>query len=91
MRRVTIKALYRDLSKEMADLPFEITKGGKHLGYVIESLDKPGMETDTPNKSLDQKPKSLDTEENGLDLVGKIRQAREWEKDRKAMPKKGDK
>ena len=47
MRKVTIKQLYKDLSKELADLPFTITRRGVPIA-VVGGLD------DT--KGLDQKP-----------------------------------
>ena len=35
MRTVTIKQLYKSLSKELGDLPFQITKGGVPIAVVL--------------------------------------------------------
>ena len=68
MREVSIKSLYRGLSREVLELPFAITRSGRVIGYVVESLDQ------KPEKaqSLDQEPKKgLDQPQKGLDLESK--------------------
>lgn len=54
VREVSIKNLYKRVSKEILDLPFAVTKNGKVIGYMVESLDQPlrGTKPD-PKKSLD--------------------------------------
>jgi len=49
MRKVSIKQLYRSLSKELGDLPFVVTRGG-----IIVAL------VELPEKGLDIKPTGLD-------------------------------
>ena len=53
MREIPIKSLYKALSKEMNSLPFAVTKNGKVIGYVVESLDM-------IQPRIEHKPKSLD-------------------------------
>ena len=52
IRKINIKQLYGNLSKEMKELPFAVTKRGEIIGY---------MSLDPPVESLDKKAKnSLD-------------------------------
>jgi len=51
MRTITIKQLYKSLSRELGNLPFHITKGGVPIAVVL-GLDQ------KVNVSLDQEPKS---------------------------------
>ena len=54
MRQVSIKNLYKRVSKEILDLPFAVTKNGKVIGYMIESLDQTLRGTEPyPKKGLD--------------------------------------
>ena len=76
MRQISIKNLYKNLSKEFEDLPFEVTKHGKTVAYVSKSLDnvlngldKKGEKTATEVKSLDNVLKGLD--KKGSDCVHK--------------------
>jgi len=82
MRRVTIKALYRNLSKEMADLPFEVTRLGECVGFMVASLDQSGESLDNLHpkveKTIPKSGESLDAGECVLNFF-------------KPMPKKGDK
>jgi len=55
MRKIPIKNLYKTLSKELAELPFAITKKGRIVAYVV-----PGSGPDRTPNSLDHKPNSLD-------------------------------
>ena len=50
MRKVSIKNLYKDLSKHLYNLPFEITNRGKHMAYVVEGLDNIPKGLDKPIK-----------------------------------------
>lgn len=92
MRQVTIKALYRNLSKEMADLPFEVTKNGEHLACVVEqciyvddvqSLDKvPKIEG--KNHYTGHEVRKMDI---GLDQKPKKIHNKDWVNQARAMPK----
>lgn len=40
MRQVTIENLKKHLSKEIIDLPLEVTKRGKTIAYIVRTLDR---------------------------------------------------
>ena len=57
MRKVKIKELYRNLSKELKELPFLVTRGGKVVARV----------------SLDEKvPETAEKGESDLELGGEV-------------------
>jgi len=92
MREVAIKNLYRNLSKELYDIPFAITKDGVIVGYVVkECLDKPieislsGLDKkakglDKPAKTINSGLDNIKKESNGLDHRSKwkIEHPRDW-------------
>ena len=69
MRKISIKKLYGNLSKEMRELPFAVTRGGSVIGYM--SLDPPAASLDKNAKigvpGLD-KPKKIS--ENSVSFAG---------------------
>lgn len=92
MRRVTIRELYRGLSKEMRDLPFEVVRNGEVVGVMVEGLDAAvkGLDNqakglDNPDKSLDKVVKEavprLDSLDNGVRSYSKEKQAKgRWDR-----------
>ena len=64
IRKINIKQLYGNLSKEMKELPFAVTRMGEIIGY---------MSLDPPVESLDKKAKnSLDKPVESRPEPGKI-------------------
>ena len=71
MREVSITRLYRNLSAELMDLPFSITKGGKRVADVTKSLETLEIK---PAKSLEvakNKPTSLEIKPQRIETLGK--------------------
>ena len=69
MRKVSIKSLYKNLSKEMSDLPFEVTNRGKRIAFVVSGLDctYPGLDNAVNQEiGLDKK---VDAAKDGIDKV----------------------
>jgi len=75
MRKVSIKQLYRSLSKELGDLPFVVTRGG----IIVALVELPGKGLDIKPTGLDNNqencinqpkvtPEGLDKQEKGLDI-----------------------
>ena len=89
MRQVTITNLYKNLSAELSNLPFEITKDGKPVASVLVPSAK-SLEINKKDavslETFQRDGKSLETFQSAL--KGKIRLARE---NFKPQPKKGDK
>jgi len=81
MRRVTITNLYRNLSAELSDLPFEITKDGKDVAVVL-----------VPSSKSLESVKSLESENSfKRTLKDRIRLAREIYNPQPKASQKGDK
>jgi len=72
MRQVSIKQLYGNLSKELQDLPFEVTRNGVIIGTMLGpgGLDNKAENTESAIISLDNESKESDS---GLDPVKKAK------------------
>ena len=84
MRTITIKQLYKSLSKELGDLPFQITKGGVPIAVVL-GLDQ------KVNVSLDQEPKSKKKSRPEKKINATAGFTQSEDEFFKPMPKKGKK
>ena len=69
MRQVSIKDLYKNLSREVLDLPFEVTRKGVRVGFVVSGLDctYPGLDNN------EKQATGLDTESSLKKSLQEIR------------------
>lgn len=63
MRQIPLKTLRATLTKELLDLPFEITSYGKVVGVVLKQwkIEMPGL-----NQSATEDTKGLNNKDKGL-------------------------
>ena len=103
-RHITIKQLYKTLSKELTDLPFSITKNGEVIaivsrpkGNMSRPIDDKASRPDVLSRPLDAQ-KSRPADKVRQDTIPKLKEQmaamqddQAWRSQVKAMPKKGKK
>ena len=82
MRQVTIRELSRELSKQLKDLPFEITKNGKVVGRLLPPVTLTSAKTNEQTPDIPRKIKR-----DLKDTVYDMPKSDAWRISRKSYPK----
>ena len=97
MRTITIKQLYKSLSKELGDLPFQITKNGEVVAIVSRPKGNMSRPIDVLSRPLDTQ-KSRPADKVRQDTIPKLKEQmaamqddQAWRSQVRSMPKKGKK